>query len=135
MFSIQKINDRLMISNLGSTLGFSLLSISLKKNKDLDTWFYSYKSSRRRYSIKKTVLEISQYHLRWSLFLIKLQAYKKRLQHRCFPVNIARVLRTPILKNILERLLLPLGYITIKEYYSQTLLLSLVLIFDVITLN
>ena len=135
MFSIQKINDRLMISNLGSTLGFSLLSISLKKNKDLDTWFYSYKSSRRRYSIKKTVLEISQYHLRWSLFLIKLQAYKKRLQHRCFPVNIARVLRTPILKNILERLLLPLGYITIKEYYSQTLPLSLVLIFDVITLN
>ena len=31
---------------------------------------------------------------------------KKRLQHRCFPVNIAKFLK-PILKNIYERLLLP----------------------------
>ena len=29
-----------------------------------------------------------------------------RLQHTCFPVNIAKFLRTPILKNICERLLL-----------------------------
>ena len=34
-------------------------------------------------------------------------AIKKRLQHRCFPVNIAKSLRTPILKIICERLLLP----------------------------
>ena len=27
---------------------------------------------------------------------------KKRLQHRCFPVNIAKFLRAPILKNILS---------------------------------
>ena len=33
---------------------------------------------------------------------------KKRLQHRCFPVNIAKFLRTPILKNICEQLLLDL---------------------------
>ena len=31
---------------------------------------------------------------------------KKRLQHRCFLVNIGKFLRTPILKNICERLLL-----------------------------
>ena len=31
---------------------------------------------------------------------------KKRLQHKCFPVNIAKFLRTPILKNICQRLLL-----------------------------
>ena len=31
----------------------------------------------------------------------------KRLQHRCFPGNIARVLRTAILKNICEQLVLP----------------------------
>ena len=31
---------------------------------------------------------------------------KKRLQHRCFPVNIVKFLRTPILKNICEWLLL-----------------------------
>ena len=38
--------------------------------------------------------------LSWSLFLIEL------FQHWCFPVNIAKILRTPILKNICERLLL-----------------------------
>ena len=31
---------------------------------------------------------------------------KKRLQHRCFAVNIGKFLRTPILKNICIRLLL-----------------------------
>ena len=31
---------------------------------------------------------------------------KERLQHRCFPVNNAEFLRTPILKSICERLLL-----------------------------
>ena len=32
--------------------------------------------------------------------------YVQSLQHRCFPVNIAKFLRTPILKNICQRLLL-----------------------------
>ena len=31
---------------------------------------------------------------------------KKTLQHKCFPVNIAKFLKAPILKNICERLLL-----------------------------
>ena len=31
---------------------------------------------------------------------------KKRLQHRCFPVHITNFLRTSILKNISERVLL-----------------------------
>ena len=31
-----------------------------------------------------------------------------RLQHMCFPVDIAKVLRTIILKNICEQLLLPI---------------------------
>ena len=31
---------------------------------------------------------------------------KKKLQHRCFSVKFAKFLRTPILKNICERLLL-----------------------------
>ena len=48
----------------------------------------------------------------WSLFLIKLEAFwfatllKKRLRYRYFLVIIAKFLRTPILKNISERLLL-----------------------------
>ena len=29
---------------------------------------------------------------------------KKRVQHRCFPVTIAKFLRTSVLKNICERL-------------------------------
>ena len=33
---------------------------------------------------------------------------KKRLSHRCFPVNIAKILEASIWKNICERLLLPL---------------------------
>ena len=44
-------------------------------------------------------------------FLIKLQAppatlLKKRLWHRCFPVNFAKFLRTPFSKNTSGRLLL-----------------------------
>ena len=40
---------------------------------------------------------------------------KKRLQHWCFPVNIAKILRTAILKNICERLLLKLTTLTVKN--------------------
>ena len=35
-----------------------------------------------------------------------LKKKKKKLQHRCFPVNIAEFSRTPIFKNICEQLLL-----------------------------
>ena len=40
-------------------------------------------------------------HQCWSLFLIKLQTWRlaKRLQNKCFPVNIAKFLRTPFLQN------------------------------------
>ena len=54
-------------------------------------------------------------HLCWSWFLLLFNivagledrsCIKKRLQHKCFLVNIAKFLRTPILKNICERQLL-----------------------------
>ena len=47
-------------------------------------------------------------HLYWSLFadLQVCNFIKKRLQSWCFPVNTAKFLRTHILKNICERLLL-----------------------------
>ena len=41
-------------------------------------------------------------HLCYNLFLIKLQVYnfiKNRLQRKCFPVTIAKFLRTAFLKN------------------------------------
>ena len=62
------------------------------------------KKSHRRYSIKSAVLRdfaiFTKKYLCWSLFIIK------RLQHRCFTVNIAKFLRIPILNKICVRLLL-----------------------------
>ena len=45
-------------------------------------------------------------YLCWSLFNKVAGLFKKILQHRCFPVNIAKFLRSPILKNICQWLLL-----------------------------
>ena len=36
--------------------------------------------------------------------------FKKRLQHKCFPVNSAKLLRIPILRNICKRLLMEVFY-------------------------
>ena len=44
---------------------------------------------------------------------------KKRLQHRCFLVNSAEFLRTPISKNISERLLLFVQSSTKKNNKSE----------------
>ena len=57
---------------------------------------------------------------------------KKRLQHRCFPVKFAKFLRTPILKNIYERLLffvhdkvLVIGfYVQIEDNNAQATFLT-----------
>ena len=53
-------------------------------------------------------LKISQEHLSQSLFFNRLAGLrpKKRLWHRCFPVNFAKFLRTPFLQNNSGRLLL-----------------------------
>ena len=66
----------------------------------------------RRCSTKKVVhknfLIFTEKHLCWSLFFNKNAGYqscsfiKKRLQHRCFLVDIAKLLRTAIFKNICE---------------------------------
>ena len=60
------------------------------------------RSIHRRCSIKKLLLRISQY-------LLEDTCVKKRLQHRCLPVNFAKFLRRSILKNICKRLLLKPG--------------------------
>ena len=36
----------------------------------------------------------------WSLVLLACKFFKKRLQHKCFPVKFEKLLRTAILKNI-----------------------------------
>ena len=60
------------------------------------------RSSHQRCSVKKVFLEISQNftNLRPATLL------KKRLWHRCFPVNFVKFLRTPFLQNNSARLLL-----------------------------
>ena len=72
-----------------------------------------FRSSHRTCFIKKAVLKnfaiFTGKHLCRNLFLIKLRApcnfIKKRFQHRCFPVNIAKLLTISILKNNCEWLL------------------------------
>ena len=57
----------------------------------------------------KNFADFTGKYLRWSLFLIKLQAcniIKKRLQCRCFLVEISKFLRIPFLKNICDQILL-----------------------------
>ena len=61
-------------------------------------------------------------HFCWSLLLRKLQAsrLKRRLQHRCFPKNIAKFLRTPTFTEHLLWLLLPLNPFEICRKISIT---------------
>ena len=73
------------------------------------------KSRHRRCSVKNVFLKISQYSKKNTcvgVFFNKVAGLKtcnfikKRLQHSCFPVIIAKFLRTSISKNNSERLLL-----------------------------
>ena len=72
------------------------------------------RSSHQRCSIEKAVLKnfaiFTGKHLCQSLLLIDFKTcnfLKKGLRHRCFPVNIAKFLRTFILMKICEQLILP----------------------------
>ena len=74
-----------------------------------------YRSSHQRCSLRKCVLrnfaKFTGKHLCQSLFFNKVVGLpatllKKRLWHRCFPVNFVKFLRTPFLQNTSGRLLL-----------------------------
>ena len=73
----------------------------------------SFGGSHKRCSIKKLFLKILQYSLKTSVLeslfnkvtgLHPCNLTKKRLLHSCFPVNIVKFLRTPILKKICKQL-------------------------------
>ena len=59
--------------------------------------------------LKKDVLrnfaKCRERHLRWNFFLNKIESFrpatlfKKRLRHRCFPVNFMKFLKAPFLQN------------------------------------
>ena len=84
------------------------------------------RSNHQRCSIEQKrlflkILQYSQENTCWFPVLIDLQASrpatsfkKKRLQHRCFPMNIAKFLRTLILKKICEQMLLPFLLLTVN---------------------
>ena len=63
------------------------------KNRFKKQWFAGLKLGVLKYFVNSTGK-----HLFWSLFLIKLQeackSVKKRPQHRCFPMNFSKFLRT-----------------------------------------
>ena len=65
----------------------------------------TFRRSQRRCSTKKAVLKnftiIAGKHLFWSC-----QSFKKRLQYRCLPMNIGKILRARIFKNMYKRLFL-----------------------------
>ena len=98
---------------------FFEIAIFLKSNFSEQLFFITatYRNSHQTCSTKKLFFKILQYSkktpvLESRLFLINTDfraaatLIKKRLQHRCFPANIAKFLRTTILKNICKRLLL-----------------------------
>ena len=79
-----------------SVVDFEQVNVSWvegKENRNLNFKFTAYRSSH--VWSNKAFLKIWK-HLRWNLFLLR----------RCFPINVAKFLRTPTLKNICERLLL-----------------------------
>ena len=76
------------------------------------------RNSHQRCSVEigllKNFTKFTGKHLGQSLFFNKFASLrsatllKKRLWHRCFPVNFVKFLRTPVLKNTSGRLLLTL---------------------------
>ena len=79
--------------------------IRYSQNKGL---LYILRSSHN--AIHKNFVIFTGKQLCWSLFFNKVTGlhvfFKKRLQYRCFPVNIVKSLRNIILRNICQRLFL-----------------------------
>ena len=97
-----------------ATQGFLLVSVFWQL-KGLVSVFWNPKSSHQRCSVKEGVLKsftnLAAKHLCWSLFLIKLQAFRpltslKETPTQMLSCEFAKKIKTPILKNIWKRLLL-----------------------------
>ena len=58
---------------------------------------------------------------------------KKRLWYRCFPVNFAKFLKTPILMNIFERIIV--GYEAMKQYVHINILMMISFLRDHVLFN
>ena len=78
-----------------------------------------------RCSVKKVFLKMLHFSQEKPVFEFRFNNFiKKRLQHRLFPVNIAKFFRTPILKNICERLLLNRWLISLTRQNKKPFVLD-----------
>ena len=92
------------------------------------------RSSHRRCSVKELILKISQISQKntcvevfilWSCESKTYKFIKKRLQHRCFPVNFAKFLRTHILKKTCF-CRKHISYNTSHKFWNQSLSSSII---------
>ena len=112
---------------LSICLSFSLcVCMSVCLSACLSVFLSVNKSSHKWCSIKKVVLKnfaiFTGKYLCWSLSFWN-NFVKMRLQHRCFSMNIPKLLKTAILKSICERLFFKkvLGFLQIKKCSSSVI--------------
>ena len=103
------------------------LSLQLLVSFHLRTFWYQLQKQPPEVFCKKSVLNYFAVfpgkHLSWSISLID-SFIKKRLQHSCFPVHIAKCLKTPILKNVSEWLLQRVGLgsnLNMRDFNYETI--------------
>ena len=114
-----------------SSKGLRRMALSYPETFELSVELH--RSSPRKWSKTKDALIIfakfTGKHLSRGLFFNKVASLrpatllKERLWRRCFPMNFTKLLRTPILKNICERLLLVAGCRTTYKLNRRDLLL------------
>ena len=105
-------------SSHSSTFILGKASLQFLRIKSIFISSPHFRSSRQRYPNKKSVLrnftKFTGKHMCQNLFFNKVAgvrlstSLKKRLWHRCFPVDFVKFLRTPFLQNTSGRLLLSL---------------------------
>ena len=108
-------------------LSDEVFAVESNLKKVTDIYIFFFRQSHRRCSLKDVVLKnfaiFSEKHQCWTLFLIKLQSFK-RLLHRYFPVNIAKLFQNTYFKENLptaasissNRTKIITEYITLLEF-------------------
>ena len=79
-------------------LGIKILSFSVVIIKKINLSRLHTDGKFRNFSEAAT--DIHSHNIHRKVASLQCNFTKKRLQHRCFPLNIAKFLRTPVLKNI-----------------------------------
>ena len=103
-------SSKQLVNRVPISLCTSFVSVDFEKN--IPDSCAAFKCTNRR-STTSFSCNIDEKYLCWSLFLNNLQTFrlldlnfiKKRPQHSCFPVNIAKFSKLPTLKNICKRFL------------------------------